>query len=160
MAKAVPIPGGGEMIRLPNTLATRVGPRLKVFTAALVKAAEAALDKVSSRFAGWLQDEIDDLDKARAAVAADRLTDATAKALDCSARNLRSVGSSFGYPLISRVAASLHVLLNRSGSRPMKLVDAHIDCIHAAVRDGIRDDSDASALATCTALEEEVARLG
>lgn len=159
MAKAVPMPGGGEMIRLPNTLAERIGPRLKVFTAALVKAAETALEKISSRFAGWLQDEVDILDKARATIHAEGFSEAAVKALDRSARNLRSVGASFGYPLVSRVAASLHVLLSKA-DRPMRLVDAHIDCIHAAIRDGIRDDHDIRALATCAALEEEVARLG
>ena len=160
MAKAVQIPGGGEMIRLPNTLAGRIGPRLKVFTAALVKTAEAALERVSARFGPWLQEEIDGLDKARATLPPDGAIGADAKVLSRPARNLRSVGATFGYPLVSRVAASLCVLLQKSGPKPLLLIDGHIDAIRVVVRDDIRDERDVRALATCVGLEEEVARLG
>jgi len=148
-----------EVIRLPNRLADRIGPRLKVFTAALLQRAELALEQVKSRFADWLQEDLHALEKAREVIRAEGLNERTIAILAVPARSLRGASSSFGYPLAGRLAASLCELLNKTGHKPMVLVDGHIDAIRAVVREGIRTDLDGRAMVTCVALEEEVARL-
>ena len=141
-----------EFIVRPNTLATRIGPRARVFTAALVKRAEQALAKVSEMFGDWLHDDISRAETAIAELAG--AGEGRAAALRC-ARQLRSSGSAFGYPIISRMAGSLCDLLNGKGDAPLKLVSAHIDAIKAAARDGRRTDDDALASATCAELEAQ-----
>jgi len=139
-----------EFIVRPNTLADRIGPRARVFTAALVKRAEQALAKISELFGEWLHDDIARAEKAIAAIG----DGGQAQALRC-ARQLRSSGSAFGYPIISRVAGSLCHLLEGKGETPVKLASAHIDAIKAAVRDGIRTETDPIANATCDELEAQ-----
>jgi len=129
-----------EFIVRPNTLADRIGPRARVFTAALVKRAEQALAKISELFGEWLHDDIARAEKAIAAIG----DGGQAQALRC-ARQLRSSGSAFGYPIISRVAGSLCHLLEGKGETPVK----------AAVRDGIRTETDPIANATCDELEAQ-----
>jgi hypothetical protein len=156
---ATPGTGEAEIIRMPNRLADRIGPRLKIFTAALLQRAETALEQVRTRFADWLQEDIQALERARDAIRSEGLNEKTIQILAGPARSLRGAGSSFGYPLAGRMAYSLCELLDKTGPKPMVLVDGHIDAIKAVVRDGIRNDTDRRALVTCVALEEEVARL-
>ena len=59
------------------------------------------------------------------------------------AHDLKGLGTTYGYQLITRIAASLCRLMDDKEKRavaPMALVDAHIDAIKAAVRDDIKAD--------------------
>ncbi len=56
--------------------------------------------------------------------------------------DLKGLGTTYGFPLITRIAGSLCKLMDEPDKRheaPMFLVDAHIDAIRAAVRDNICD---------------------
>ena len=70
------------------------------------------------------------------------MTPATVESLYLRAHDLKGLGTTYGFPLITRIAASLCALTEDAEKRtraPMVLVDAHIDAIRAAVRDDIRD---------------------
>jgi len=59
------------------------------------------------------------------------------------AHDLKGLGTTYGYQLITRIAASLCRMIDdkeKRGHAPMDLVDAHIDAIKAAVRDDIKTD--------------------
>ncbi len=142
-----------EFIVRPNTLADRIGPRARVFTAALVRRAEQALAKVSEMFGDWLHDDIVRAEKAITELGGAGKAQAEA-ALRC-ARQLRSSGSAFGYPMISRIAGSLCTLLEGASAAPHKLAVAHIDAIKAAAREGLRSEDDPVAGATCAELEAQ-----
>ncbi len=138
-----------EVIVRPNTLALKIGPRARIFTAALVKRAEHALSKVSEMFGVWLQDDIARTEKAIAELEATGLVDAALR----SARQLRSSGAAFGYPIIARIAGSLCELLDGAARAPRGLTLAHMDAIKVAAREGLRTDDDPVARATCAELE-------
>jgi hypothetical protein len=137
----------GQMIQVPNTLGAKVGGgfgRLGAIDPAAIAKAEAALKSLSGNFAQWLQDEITKLDAARQQVRDHGATDATMESLYLRAHDLKGLGATYGFPIITRIAGSLCRLTDEKAKRteaPMPLVDAHIAAIKAAVRDDIKDDT-------------------
>jgi hypothetical protein len=121
-------------------LRPRLGARFGVVDAAAVARAEAALQSLSSQFGQWLQDEIDKLLAARAAVAADGWNSASAEGLYFRAHDLKGLGGTYEYPIVTRLAASLCRLLDGKAcdGGALPLVDGHIDAIVGVVRDGFR----------------------
>jgi hypothetical protein len=130
-----------QIIPAPNALKLKIGGKLSLDIDAIARA-EAALKSLSGQFAEWLQDEITKLEAARADVRAQGLTVQTAEVLYMRAHDLKGLGTTYEFPLISRIAASLCKLIDEPSTRdkaPLYLVDAHIDAIKACVRDNIKD---------------------
>ena len=140
-------------------------PRMKVggfggIDAAAIARAEAALKAMSAQFGQWMQDELDKLDAARAAVAAQGYDAQTAEGLYFRAHDLKGLGSTYQFPLVTRIAGSMCKLLDDPAGRmqaPLALVDAHIDAIKAVVRDNIQTEDDANGVALAATLEAGVA---
>jgi len=121
--------------------------------------AEAALKSLAGQFSQWLNDEIAKLESARAEVDAKGIAAAAGEKLYFRAHDLKGLGSTYEYPIITRISASLCKLLDGEEKRlkaPLYLVDAHINAIKAAVRDNIRDDSNPIGNALAEALETQV----
>lgn len=149
---------GGQIIQVPNMLRAKVGSGASLDNDVIARA-EAALKSLAGQFGQWLQDEIDKLDAARAAIQADGLTDATSEGLYLRAHDLKGLGATYEFPLITRIAASLCKLLDNADKRakaPLYLLDAHIHAIKAAVRDDIRDASHPVGKALVEELEGQV----
>jgi hypothetical protein len=124
-------------------LKSKVGSRFSLDAEAVARA-EAALKSLSGQFAQWLDDEIVKLEAARSEVRAKGLTTETAEVLYMRAHDLKGLGATYEFPLVTRIAGSLCKLIDNPQTRlsaPMALVDAHIDAIKAAVRDDIKSDS-------------------
>jgi hypothetical protein len=148
-----------EVIQVPNMLKLKVGGAGGIDMAAIAKA-EAALKSLSSNFAQWLQDEITKLEEARQQVKILGLNAETVETLYLRAHDLKGLGSTYEFPLITRLAASLCKLIDDPDTRlqaPMFLVDAHIDAIKAAVRDDIKTDTHPVGKVLVTELEGRVA---
>ena len=129
------------VIPVPNTLKTKVGSLAALDAAAIAKA-EAAMQALSSNFGQWLNDEVAKLEASRANIKAQGLSKETAEALYFRAHDLKGLGTTYEFPLVTKLAGSLCRLIDdpaRRHTAPMVLVDAHIDAIKAMVRDGIRD---------------------
>ena len=134
----------GQMIQVPNTLKLKVGGRFGGIDPGAIAKAEAALKSLSSNFAAWLQDELTKLDAARARIRSDGWNLETAENLYLRAHDLKGLGATYEFPIITRMAGSLCKLIDDPATRlnaSMLLLDAHIDAIKAAVRDNIRDDA-------------------
>ena len=133
-----------QMIPPSNTLRLKLGGgRLGGIDAAAIAKAEAALKSLAGNFSQWLQDEITKLDAARQEVKVQGMTPETMENLYLRAHDLKGLGTTYGYQLITRIAGSLCKLIDEKDKRlsaPMSLVDAHIDGIKAAVRDDIKSD--------------------
>jgi hypothetical protein len=152
--------GDAEMIQVPNTLRLKVGSRFGALNAGAVAKAEAALKSLSGQFGKWLQDELGKLDAARAAIHALGLNAETGAQLYTHAHDLKGLGTTYEYPIVTRMAGSLCKLIEDPAKRmsaPMGLVDAHIDAIRASVRDGIKDPSHPMGKVICEELERQVA---
>jgi hypothetical protein len=152
----------GQIIQVPNTLRLKVGSgRLGALDPAAIAKAEAALKSLSGNFAQWLQDEIAKLEAARQAIRADGVTPDTVEVLYLRAHDLKGLGTTYGFPLVTRIAASLCMLTDDVQKRtqaPIALIDAHIDAIRAAVRDDIKDDEHPVGRALAEELEARVAQ--
>lgn len=132
-----------QVIPASNALRAKVGGGRLSFDADAVARAEAALKSLSGQFAQWMQDELDKLDAARAGVREKGMTDQTAETLYMRAHDLKGLGTTYEFPLVTRIAASLCKLIDNPATRtnaPLALVDAHIDAIKAAVRDDIKTE--------------------
>lgn len=126
-----------------DTLKPRIGGGRFSLDADSIARAEAALKSLSSQFSQWMRDELVKLDAARAAIRAQGLTSETSETLYMRAHDLKGLGSTYEYPLVTRIAGSLCRLIDDPRTRtsaPMPLVDAHIDAIKAVVRDGIKTE--------------------
>ena len=149
-----------QVIRPPNTLRAKVGGGFGGINADAIAKAEEALKAMSSQFGQWLQDEITKLDAAQAAIRAEGYNTQTAEGLYFRAHDLKGLGATYQYPLVTRLAGSLCKLLDDPTKRleaPMVLVDAHIDAIRAVVRDQIQTDDHPTGRVLAETLEAKVA---
>jgi len=149
----------GQVIQVPNTLRLKVGGRLGAIDPAAIAKAEAALKSLSGNFAEWLADEVGKLEAARQRVKAEGLTVEASENLYLRAHDLKGLGATYEYPLVTRIAGSLCKLIDDPAKRaeaPMALVDAHIDAIKAAVKGGIQTDTHPVGRALVTELEGQV----
>jgi hypothetical protein len=150
-----------QIISPPNTLRLKGGKFGGIDADAIAKA-EAALQALSGQFAEWLDDEIRKLDAARAEVQAKGYNPQTSETLYLRAHDLKGLGSTYGYPLITRIAASLCRMTDdaeRRAKAPLFLIDAHIDAIKACVRDSIRDETNPTGRVLADELERQAAEL-
>jgi hypothetical protein len=128
----------------PPALHHKIG-RVGRVSPMMVARAEAALQKLSVHFAAWLAEEIELLDKARIRARKEGFNAETAEALNVRAHDMKSLGATYGFPVITDIAGSLCRLLEEPETRmtaPFYLIDAHIDAIAAAVRDNVRSRTD------------------
>lgn len=149
----------GQMIQVPNTLRLKVGGRLGGIDPAAIAKAEAALKSLSGNFAEWLQDELNKLEGARQRVKTEGLTPETAEGLYLRAHDLKGLGATYEYPLVTRIAGSLCKMIDDPAKRmtaPMVLIDAHIDAIKAAVKHRIQTDTHPTGKVLVEELEERV----
>ena len=155
----------GQTVPPHNALRQRLGGsgRLGAIDPAAIAKAEAALKSLSSNFTQWLADEITKLEAARQAV---RVQGATAEAMESlylRAHDLKGLGTTYGYQLITRVASSLSRMIDGKDKRaaaPLELIDAHIDAIKAAVRDEIKSDEHPVGRVLVEELERRVRAMG
>ncbi|MCZ8086414.1 MAG: Hpt domain-containing protein [Brevundimonas sp.] len=148
-----------QVIQPPNDLRAKLGGGI---SADAIARAEEALQAISAQFGDWLQDEMDKLEAARAAIQAEGYTSTTAECLYFRAHDLKGLGSTYQYPLVTRLAASLCRMLDRPEQRmaaPMPLVDAHVEAIRAVVRDKIKTDEHPVGRALVEELERRVTEL-
>jgi hypothetical protein len=145
------------MIQVPNTLKLKIGGRLGGIYPAAIAKAEAALKSLSGNFAEWLQDEVTKLEASRQRVRAEGLNPETGENLYLRAHDLKGLGATYEYPIVTRIAGSLCKMIDDPSKRmeaPMFLVDAHIDAIKAAVKGGIQTDTHPVGHALVTELEQ------
>ena len=148
-----------QVIRPPNPLRAKVGGFGGIDADAIAKA-EAALKAMSAQFGQWLKDEIVKLDQAQADIRAKGYTPETAEALYFRAHDLKGLGTTYQYPLVTRIAGSLCRMMDDVDKRmqaPAALLDAHIDAIRAVVRDEIQTDEHPTGRALAETLEARVA---
>jgi hypothetical protein len=149
-----------QVIRPPNDLRAKVGGGFSGINADAIAKAEEALKAMSSQFGQWLQDEIVKLDAAQAAVRSDGASTQTIEGVYFRAHDLKGLGTTYQYPLVTRLAGSLCRLLDDPAKRmsaPLVLIDAHIDAIRAVVRDEIQTDDHPTGRILAETLEARVA---
>lgn len=149
-----------QVIRPPNMLRAKVGGAFGGIDANAIAKAEEALKAMSGQFGQWLQDEIVKLEAAQNAIRTQGYTPQTAEGLYFRAHDLKGLGATYQYPLVTRLAGSLCKLMDDPTKRmdaPLMLIDAHIDAIRAVVRDQIQTDDHPVGRVLSETLEAKVA---
>ena len=144
----------------PPSLRLKVGGRFGAIDPSAIAKAEAALKSLSGNFAQWLSEEVIKLDAARQLVHDDGVTAETMETLYLRAHDLKGLGATYEFPLITRIGASLCRLIDDKDKRltvSLPLDDAHIDAIKAAVRDSIKTDDHPVGRILIEELERKVA---
>jgi hypothetical protein len=152
------------MFQAPNALRLKVGGgRLGAIDPAAIAKAEAALKSLSGNFTQWLNDEIVKLEAARQVVRTESPTPENMESLYLRAHDLKGLGATYGFPLITRIAGLLCRLIDDKAKRlqaPMPLIDAHIDAIKAAARDEIKNEDHPVGRILVQELESRIAQFG
>jgi hypothetical protein len=133
-----------QIIQVPNTLRAKVGGKLGALDPSAITRAEEALASLSDHFESWLDEEIDKLYAAQEHIRQVGYNTETAEALYYRCHDLKGLGTTYGYPLITRMAGSICKMLDDPDQRmlaPKILIDAHLDAIRAVVRDKIKVDT-------------------
>ena len=108
-----------------------------------VKAAEAALDRLSHHFGGWMDNETKALMSAWETVRAQGMNEDTLASLYQAAHNIKGQALTLGFPLVGNVAANMCHLIEAAPSPqaiPIKLAGQYVDAIRAMVLEGAKDD--------------------
>jgi hypothetical protein len=154
------VSNSSNVFRPPNALRAKVGGGFGGIDANAIAKAEEALKAMSAQFGQWLQDEVAKLDQTQADIRTKGYTTETAEALYFRAHDLKGLGTTYQYPLVTRIAGSLCRMLDDADKRmkaPLPVIDAHIDAIKAVVRDEIQTDEHPVGRDLAEALEARVA---
>jgi len=109
-----------------------------------VKAAEVALQRLSSHFGNWMDNETRDLMNAWESIRADGLTEDSLATLFQAAHNIKGQALTLGFPLVGQVAAGFCHLIENLPSPdklPMQLAERYVEAIRAMVMEGAKDDA-------------------
>ncbi|MBL4617388.1 MAG: Hpt domain-containing protein [Robiginitomaculum sp.] len=103
--------------------------------------AEEALESLSSNFDEWIVIELTKLIDARKSLPNNNMTGVEGRELFNRAHDLKGLGTTYGYPIVTAFASSLCDITGTKEVRakaPIALVDAHIDSIRAAIKGSIK----------------------
>lgn len=150
-----------ELINPPNTLRAKLAGGGYLDSDILARG-EKAMAGLSQEFADWLIKDLATLSEATKRFSENRNAD-TAGALFRAAHDLRGQATTFEYPFIARIAASLAKLMEGLSKAevaletvPLPLVTAHLDAIQVIHREKIKDLSNLTALTLTEELEGRV----
>ncbi|MBC7767508.1 MAG: Hpt domain-containing protein [Phycisphaerales bacterium] len=136
-----------------------------LFDEAAIARADDTLKALSGSMEQWLDADIEKLQQARTAAAAECWSAAALEALMSAAHDLKGMGATYGFPIITQIAASLCRLIETDAGKDVTrrdptLVCAHVDALRASARDKIREAHHPIGRALLVALETHVERLG
>ena len=136
-----------------------------VFDASAVARAEETLKALGGSMQQWLETDVMRLQDLRIAAEQGAWSCTAQETLLSATHDLKGMGETYGFPLISQLAASLCRLLETDDGKAVvqrapALACAHVDAIRAAIRDGVRSETHPLGGAALAVLEEQVAKLG
>ncbi|WP_395648048.1 Hpt domain-containing protein [Terricaulis sp.] len=136
-----------------------------VFDPNAVARANEAIKAMAGEFQAWLERDVTRVQDARLAAEASAWSNATLETLLIAAHDLKGLGGSYDYPIVTQIAASLCRLIETDPGKTAaraepSLVAAHVDALRAAARGQIRTDAHPIGRALLQALEARVAALG
>ena len=149
-----------EIVNPPNMLQIKIGGPISGGDLHLIEKAEDAIKDLRHEFGAWLEEEVQKLEDAAKIVRDKGLKGDEGEKLFICAHDLRGVGTTYEFPIITRLAASLTKLIDMDEKRQKAskaLALAHVNAIRAALSQNIRDTNDAVAAALAEELEVQSA---
>jgi len=135
---------------------------VNVINSDMIKRAEKAVEELASQYSGWAADDIIKLRDILAEAENDASThDARLHDILRIAHDMRGQGSTFGFPLVTRIAGSLCTYLKTpdQGDIAINVVRAHIDALDKVIEHKVTDEVSATAvdiLCTLTSTTDEL----
>lgn len=127
----------------PNTtLRERVGGPLKPLDDTTVGKLEQAMKSLEGEMGDWIKDDMERLIKAHRHFLRDSNASTNVADLHRAAHDLRGLGSTYGYPIVTVIADNLCKAMEVTkdqGGAPEDLIKAHIDALRAVVNLDLRD---------------------
>lgn len=127
-------------------LATQLGiDDTSQLSSELMMKAESVASMLSSQYPELVQEDLEQLREAVAALHSATSASGTQQAADAvffTARNLKGQGGSFGYPLVTTIAGLLCRLIKQArviDRQIIKSIDIHVDAIALVISDAITD---------------------
>ncbi len=151
-----------EIINPPNMLKVKVGGKLPSADKAMIDRANRAVDNLKCEFADWLGEEVTKLEAYMVEIRKTGLDGAMGEMLFTTAHDLRGLGTTYEFPIITRMAGSLSKLIDTEEKRataPLVLIEAHVGAIRAAIVQNIRSEQDPIGKALAEELETQVITL-
>lgn len=125
-----------------------------------IKRAEQALDALSDDFDGWLGENLEHLRAALSTLRAEGGdTEENRQSFYTAAHDLKGLGSTLGYPLVTRISGSLSRLvggLNGSAIEHLPTIGSHVDALTAIVSQSIHGADDDLGAQLASELEDLV----
>ena len=136
-----------------------------VFGPEAVARADETLKAMAESMQQWIDADIEQLQELRLAAEAAHWDAESVDALMGCAHDLKGLGATYGYPLVTLIAASLCRLTETDAGKAVVqrdpgLARAHVDALRAIVRGSIRAPDHPVGTALRHTLEAEVAKLG
>ena len=136
-----------------------------VFGPEAIARADETLKAMAGSMQQWIDADIAHLQTLRLAADAARWDAVSIDALLCAAHDLKGLGATYGFPLVTAIAASLCRSTETDDgkavvARDPALARAHVDALRAIVRDGVRAPNHPLGSALRQTLEAGVAKLG
>ena len=136
-----------------------------VFAPDAVARADETLKAMAPSMQQWIEADIANLQALRLAADAALWDAASVDALMGAAHDLKGVGATYGFALVTAIAASLCRLTETDEGKAVverdpTLARAHVDALRAIVRDNIRAPNHPTGMALKQTLEAQVAKLG
>ena len=149
-----------EIIKPPNKLKRKVGGSLRGIDKAAIKRAEAALANMQDEFDAWLLDDLNLLIEAKNRLHSEGISEDALNAVRIKAHDLKGLGVTYNYPLVTRVAASLNYFLEYfqpAQSIPVSIINSHVEAIRAIVHNKVQAEDDPTGTTLASELEKIVA---
>jgi hypothetical protein len=151
-----------ELITPPNSLRAKIGGPLPALDKSAIARAEAALDSLSDKFEGWIEEELTRLLEAWAAYEKEPGSPAALSELHRRSHDLKGLAPTYGYHLVGRICGSLSKLTGEEHAAlkaPLPLLKAHVDATKAGVVGKIKGADHPVGLALARELEQRVVAL-
>lgn len=136
-----------------------------LFDADAIIRADNTLKAIGGSMIEWLDADIERLQQARLAADAAAWSRHSIDPIFNAAHDLKGMGATYGFPIVTQLAASLCRLVETDAGKTEAMRDpaltcAHIDALRAVVRDDVRDTKHVIGAALLRALEQKVESLG
>ena len=126
-----------------------------------IRRAEEAVSKLASQYREWVRGDLTKLrDVLAAAEAGGAARDASYEQVRRLAHDLRGQGSTFGYPLITRIAQSISQTLKARAAETDSdaVLAAHVDAIAAVIEQDVSDEGSDYAARIIETLQRAIGR--
>lgn len=143
------------ILQIPNELQAKLGDT--PLDGTMLKQMEDALQTLSGQFGQWLCEDVSHLQKAIRAARQTPDEDSRWTLLKCCG-DLKGMGTTYGYPLISRMAGSACALLTdaRNFTQALPLLEGHVAAITVLVDCEIRSEDHPEGQRLANELEAQV----